>query len=255
MSSKSISVALSASGIYRFLVVAAAIFLGLQAPVAFAQGSAVGDQLLKQLGQLLQGAVQPKPVPQQDPASQPQAPPAQPVPPILKRKAEQASARVPPSPPLAQGRAIDDQWFGNWKSGSSYSFDISANRFRYIDVVGDESVYQKRLTTCTWSPAKDALYNPNTSGKCQFSDSQRMKSKVELVRSFQEAFRRYPEAYEKSAQTKMVRNLELMNAGPHKVVILNNNNDVTELIFDGQHLFQIEDRDRNSVSVYTRSAK
>lgn len=240
--------------IYKFLVVAATIFLGLQAPVAVAQGSAIGDQLFRQLGQVLQGAIQPKPEPQQAPANEAQAPPGQSVPPMSKRKANQAAAAVYSSP-VVSGGTVDDQWFGQWKSGPSYAFDISAKRFKYTELVGDEGIYQKRSQNCTWSPTKDALYNPNTNGKCQFSDIQRMRSKAEIVRSFQEAFRRYPESYEKSAQTKMSRNLEVMNAGPHKVVVLNNNNDVTELIFDGQHLFQIEDRDRHSVLVYTRSAK
>ena len=254
MSHKPNSVAQSVAGTSRHLLVAVVIFFGLQAAVAFAQGSAIGDQLLKQLGQVLQGAIQPKPEPQQAPPTQPQAPLAQSVPPMSKRKANQAAAAVPSST-VVPGGIVDDQWFGKWKSGPSYSFEISAKRFRYTELVGDEGIYKKRSVNCKWSPAQDALRHIGDTGGCQFSDSQRMKSKAELVRSFQDVFRRYPgsDSSDKAAQAKKLSDLEMMKPGPHKVFILNNGNDVTELIFDGEHLFQIEDRDMYSVSVYTRS--
>ena len=141
MSLKPTSVAQSEPVTYRKLVEAAVIFLGLQAPVAFAQGSAISDQLLRQLGQVIQGAIQPKPEPPQAPATQPQAPPAQSVPQMSKRKANQEASPLPSSP-FALGGTVDDQWFGKWKSGPSYSFEISAKRFRYTELVGDEGIYQ-----------------------------------------------------------------------------------------------------------------
>ena len=108
MSPKPNSIASSETVASRHLAVAAIICLGLQAPGVFAQGSSFGDQLLKQFGQVIQGAVQPKPQ-QQPPAVQPPAPPNQPAQRLSKRKAKQADADelLPSSPAVTQDQKAE----------------------------------------------------------------------------------------------------------------------------------------------------
>ena len=153
---------------------------------------------------------------------------------------------------------LDSHWVGKWKGVNKSTLDISASGMRYRYVLCDEDgsgCGQVKPIRCLWSRDGDAL-RKSPGGSCRFAESQRQRSRDEVLRNFEAVARQLVKENSSLARIMNKNRTELnrMKPGVFQVIILDNYSDITELIFDGERIFQLRS-DSGHVELYTRSAR
>ena len=152
---------------------------------------------------------------------------------------------------------LDSQWIGKWKGSNKSTLDISPSgmRYRYIECDEDGSgCAQVKPLACVWSKDGDTL-KKNPGGSCKIGESRNKRSRDDIIRNFETVAHQLVKENSSIARTMNKNRTELnrMKSGIFRVMVLDNYGDVTELIFDGERVYQINPW--GSVESYARSER
>lgn len=152
---------------------------------------------------------------------------------------------------------LDSQWIGKWKGSNKSTLDISPGgmRYRYIECDEDGSrCAQVKPLACVWTRDGDALKN-NPDGSCRIGESRPKRSREDIIRNFESEAHQLIKENSSLKRTINESRAELnrMKSGVFSVMVLDNWGNVTELVFDGERIFQLNSF--GYVESYIRSSR